>query len=87
MAMVVLLLPAGQEEVSLGPGAAARLAAEGITRAAIVRDRDTVAVVLEGWAFDPRRSADAVVDALAARGDCRRLTTVAEVSVTRGERS
>jgi hypothetical protein len=84
MAMVVLLLSARQEEISLGPEAAARLAAEGITRAAVLRDRDAVAVVLEGWAFDPTRSIDAAVDAVVGTGECRLLRAVAEMSVTRG---
>lgn len=87
MAMVVLLLSARQEEISLGAEAAARLAAEGITRAAVLRDSDDVAVLLEGWAFDPSRSIDAAVDALVGKGECRRLRAVAEISITRGERS
>jgi hypothetical protein len=87
VAMIVLLLSARQEEISLGPEAAARLAAEGITRAAVLRDRDAVAVLLEGWAFDPSRSIDAVVDAVVGTGECRRLRAVAEMFVPRGGRS
>ncbi len=88
MAMVVLLLSARQEEISLGPEAAARLAAQGVTRAAVLRDRDEIAVLLEGWAFDPSRSIDAAVEAVVGTGgQCRRLSSVAEVSVSRGGRS
>ncbi|HEV3475759.1 MAG TPA: hypothetical protein VG602_10435 [Actinomycetota bacterium] len=87
MAMVVLLLSGGREEISLGPKAASQLAAHGVTRAAVLRDRDAIAVVLEGWAFDPSRSMEAAVEAVLADAECRRLTTVAELSVSRGGRS
>lgn len=88
MAMVVLLLSARQEEISLGPDAAAQLAAHGVTRAAVLRDRDDIAVLLEGWAFDPSRSMDAAIEAVVGTGQkCRRLSSVAELSVSRGGRS
>ena len=88
MAMVVLLLSARQEEITLGPESAAQLAAQGVTRAAVLRDRDEIAVVLEGWAFEPGRSMEAAVEAvLGIGGECRRLSSVAEMSVSRGGRS
>lgn len=88
MGMVVLLVSARQEEIALGPEAAARLAAQGITRAAVLRDHDDIAVVLEGWAFEPSRSIDAAVEAVVGTGGaCRRLSAVSEMSVSRGGRS
>ena len=64
MAMVVVLVrnPAG--EVSLGPESLHRLAELGVTNIALVRDEQTTGFVLEGWAFDPRRSTDAAVTTL-----------------------
>ncbi len=87
MGMVVLLLSARKEEIALGPEAAARLAAQGITRVAVLRDRDDIAVVLEGWAFDPSHSIEAAVEAVVGAGGCRRLSSVSELSVSRGGRS
>jgi hypothetical protein len=83
MAMVVLVLPA-RADVSIGPDAAARLAEFGISHAALLGDDHVIAVVLEGWAFDPGRSARAAASVLAGGEDHRILRPVAEVSVATG---
>jgi hypothetical protein len=63
--MVVLLLPHSAGQPSFAPDAIRRLAELGVTHLALVRDEETVGLVLEGWAFDPDQSADAVLDVLA----------------------
>ena len=52
MGLVVLLLSDAPERLTLGPKAMASLADLGVTSAALVRDSETVGLVLEGWAFD-----------------------------------
>jgi hypothetical protein len=62
---MVVLLPASEAEPSLRPATVSELARLGVTSVAVVRDQETVGLVIEGWALDPLRSADAVVDAIA----------------------
>jgi hypothetical protein len=83
MAMVVLVLPA-RTEVSVGPETAARLARFGIGHAALLGDDRAVAVVLEGWAFDPERFAAAAAEVIAPGVACRVLSPLAEVTVAIG---
>jgi hypothetical protein len=78
--MLVVLLPDGGREFSLGPAAARQLAALGVTRLAVLRNDETLSFVLEGWAFNPARSARQTLDALAA--DTRSATTLQLVMET-----
>jgi hypothetical protein len=81
--MVVVLVPASEADRSLRPAAVSKLARLGVTSVALVRDERTLALVVEGWAFEPGRSADAVVAALAGEGSsARTLHSVAEVAVS-----
>lgn len=80
--MVVLVLPV-RSDVSVGPETAARLARFGIGHAALLGDQSSVAVVLEGWAFDPR-SAAAAAEVIAPGEAYRILRPVAEVTVVAG---
>ena len=64
MAMLVVLLEADGGDVPLGPRAVARLARLGVTNVALLRDEQTVCMVLEGWAFDPVGSASEVVSTI-----------------------
>ena len=57
MAMLVVLLEADGGDVPLGSRAVNRLARLGVTNVALLRDEQTVCMVLEGWAFDPACSA------------------------------
>jgi len=63
--MIVVILPDAARELSLGPTALGRLAELGITNVALLRDEETVGLVLEGWAFNPDRSAKAVHEVVA----------------------
>ena len=60
MPMVVLLVPSPAQELSLGPETLRQLAALGVADLAFLRDEQTVGLVLQGWAFDPRQSAAAL---------------------------
>ena len=46
--MIVVILPDAARELSLGPTALGRLAELGITNVALLRDEETVGLVLEG---------------------------------------
>ena len=60
MAMVVVVLPASEAQPALQPAAVSELAGLGITNVALVRDDSLLGLVLEGWAFDPESSSQAV---------------------------
>ena len=87
MAILVVLLPASEAEPSLQPAAIAKLARLGVTSVAVVRDDQSVGLVVEGWAFDPSRSARAVVDAVAGpMPGVRILHPLLELAVTTSAR-
>lgn len=82
MAMVLLLVPGDGDTFSLGATSTAGLAALGVTHVSVLRDHESVGVVLEGWAFDPVASA-AEVDTFVGESSpaARVLHAVAELSV------
>jgi hypothetical protein len=83
VAMMVVLLPASEAEPSLRPDAVSELARLGVTSLAVARDERLVALVVEGWAFEPSRSARAVVAAFAGEGaSVRTLHSIAEMTVS-----
>ncbi len=51
--MMVVLLEASDGEFCVRPDQVAQLARLGVSNLALVRDRETVGIVLEGWLFDP----------------------------------
>ena len=80
---MVVLLPVSEAEPSLRPGAISQLARLGVTSASVVRDGETIGLVIEGWAFDPLRSADAIVDAVAGpTSRARTLFPLLELAVS-----
>jgi len=62
MAIVLLLREGDDPEVLITSLASARLAALGVTSVSLVRDRGSVGVVLEGWAFDASSASAAAVE-------------------------
>jgi hypothetical protein len=83
VAIVVVLLPVSDAEPSLQPAAISELARLGVTSVAVVRDERTVGLVVEGWAFDPGRSAAAVVAAVAGpSARARTLHPLMEMAVS-----
>lgn len=81
MAMALMLWPAGAG-VRIGPAEAAQLGALGVTSVTLLRDARTVAVVLEGWAFNPARSARTAAAALGDAAACRLLQPSLDMAVS-----
>jgi hypothetical protein len=79
VAMTVLLLDGANGEFCLRQELVSKLARLGVTRVELVRDERTVGIVLEGWMFDPERSAGAAAEAVA--GTTRTLRPVMHVTV------
>ena len=73
MAVVVVLFQHGDERLSLRPAGLARLADLGVTNVALLQDESTAGLLLEGWAFDASRAAEA---ACAVAGACEGLRTL-----------
>lgn len=83
MAMLVVLVPASDAEPSLQQAAVSELARLGVTSVTLLRDDHTVGFVVEGWAFDPSRSAQAVVAAVAGGSShARTLLPLLELAVS-----
>jgi hypothetical protein len=66
--MMVVLLEASDGEFCVRPEQISKLARLGVSNLALVRDGHTVGIVLEGWLFDPARSAAAALTGLANGG-------------------
>ena len=81
MVKVLMLWPA-DADLRIGSLQASQLAALGVTNLALLRDDESVGVVLDGWAFDPVRSARAAAAVLGAEPQSRILLPVLEVGVT-----
>lgn len=81
--MVVLLIPIAAGAPSLDPDSLGRLAELGITNLVLVRDEETVGLVLEGWAFDPTQSGRAALEALVdTRVEARTLRPLTQLAVS-----
>jgi hypothetical protein len=81
VAMTVLLLDSVDGEFCLRQELVSELARLGVTNVALVRDESTVGIVLEGWMFDPERSAEAAAEAVNATPAARTLRPVMHVAV------
>lgn len=82
MAMLLILLPAGAK-ACLRSEAVSALARVGVTSLALVRDDRSTGVIVEGWAFDPIGSAEAVIAAVSGRSpEARALQPVMEMTLT-----
>ena len=82
MAMLIGARDIGQPVV--GPVAAGRLAALGITRISLLGDQAGFGVVLEGWAFDPAHIDEAVRTVFPDNSDAVRVFgEIEQVAVSR----
>jgi hypothetical protein len=77
---MVVLFEAGADGFSVRPDQVSQLARLGVSNLALLRDRDTIGVVLEGWLFDPARSAAAAVSGLST--GARALHPLFEMAVS-----
>lgn len=82
MALLVLLVPAQLDEVSLGASNVEALSRLGVTSVSLARDEQTAAVILEGWALDPASSEQALAALGADRGTARALQPVVQMAVS-----
>jgi hypothetical protein len=82
VAMMVVLLDDGQGEFCLRQELVASLAQLGVTNVAMLRDDRTAGIVLEGWLFDPARSARAAAEAIGATSGARVLHPVLQLAVS-----
>lgn len=80
MATLAFLIEAGADDVDLGPAVAERLASLGVTSVALFRDRETLCLVLDGWAFDPS-SSDTAIAAIGIEPDTRTLRPVMQTAL------
>ena len=84
--MIVLILP-DVCELCLGPTVLGRLAELGITNVALLRDEETVGLVLEGWAFNPERSAKAAHEVVAGTTEgARTFRPITQMAVSAAPR-
>jgi hypothetical protein len=81
VAMMLVLLDV-KADFSVGQRLVEELARLGVTSVAVVRDSATVGVVLEGWLFDPARSACAAANAISATCRARVLHPVLQMAVS-----
>jgi hypothetical protein len=79
--MMVVLLGRSGGEFNLRPDHVSELARLGVTNVALLRDEQTIGIVLEGWAFDPALSAPAAAEAVGAVG-ARALHPVLHMAVS-----
>ena len=84
MAMMLVLLDDVEGEFCLREDLVASLARLGVTNVAVVRDERAVGVVLEGWLFDPARSAGTAAEAVGASPGARVLHPVMQLAVSAG---
>lgn len=82
MAMMVVLLDDAHGEFCLHEELVGCLARLGVTDVAVLRETRTVGVVLEGWLFDPTRSARAAAEAFGPTSGARVLHPVLQLSVS-----
>ena len=83
MAMMVVLLPASEAEPTLQPAAVSKLTRLGVTSVVLLGSERTSALVVEGWAFEPWRSAGDVVAAVTGNSSsAQTLQAIAELSVS-----
>jgi hypothetical protein len=80
VAMMVVLLEGADGDFSVRPDQVAQLARLGVSNLALLRDGQTVGIVLEGWLFDPTRSGAAALRGIADRG--RALHPVLQMAVS-----
>jgi hypothetical protein len=82
VAIMVVLVDEASGDFCLRREFVDKLARLGVTSVALVRDEATVGIVLEGWLFDPARSAGAVAEAFGTASGVRTLHPVLHMAVS-----
>jgi hypothetical protein len=86
VAMTVLLLDGADGEFCLRQELVSELARLGVTNVALLRDEQTLGIVLEGWMFDPDHSAEAAAVAVGAARSARTLRPIVHLAVSSAAR-
>ncbi len=81
MTTVAFLVDGDDAEFAIGRAVAEQLARLGVTHVALFHERDTVCIVLEGWAFDASTSAGAAAAALGGTATFRTLRPVMQTAL------
>jgi hypothetical protein len=82
MALLVILVPAKGNYTPIDAEAVEALARLGVTTVSLARDEETLAVILDGWAFAPAAD-DAALAALGAEdAGARTLQPVMQMAVS-----
>jgi len=82
VAMMALLIDEADGEFCLRRELIETLARLGVTSVALLRDRQTVGIVLEGWLLDPARSEGALVEAFGTASRVRTLHPILHLAVS-----
>jgi len=82
MALLVLLVPAEGNYAAIDSEAVEALARLGVTTVSLARDDETIAVILDGWAFDPTADDAALVALGAGDAGARTLQPVMQMAVS-----
>lgn len=78
---MVVLMRGSEGRPSLLPDTICELGELGVTNVAVVRDADTVGIVLEGWSLDPARATDAAAVVAGDAAGVRTLLPLAEMAL------
>jgi len=82
MALLVVLVPAEGSYAPIDSEAVEALARLGVTTVSLARDAETIAVILEGWAFDPTEDDSALAALGAGDAGARTLQPVMQMAVS-----
>jgi len=82
VAMMVLLLDDAEGVFAIREDQITQLTQLGVTSVDVLRDRQVVGVVLEGWLFDPARSARAAAEAVGRTTATRTLQPLVHMAVS-----
>jgi hypothetical protein len=81
MALFVVLVPEGNY-APIDADSVEALARLGVTTVSLARDEETLAVILDGWAFDPAAHAAALAALGVEDGGARTLQSVMHMAVS-----
>jgi hypothetical protein len=82
VATMVVLLDHNNGEFCLRQQVVEKLARLGVTSVAVVASQQTVGIILEGWLFDPARSAGAAAAAVGAPSGAAVLHPILQAAVS-----
>ena len=82
MALLVVLVPAEGNYAAIDSEAVEALARLGVTTVSLARDEEIIAVILDGWAFDPTEDGPALAALGAGDSGARTLQPLMQMAVS-----